>query len=139
MEVQAGRYGIADRLLSDFASQYAGTTEAKDAWYWRALYRADPANRIVSSDGAVAVIDSALVLPLDSAQRANFQSLRRIALAQRAVAPAAATAAGAAASDSMPKSEDRASSDEVLRLRSELAKANAELERIKKRVAQPKP
>lgn len=133
-----GRYDAADRMLADFALQYARTGEAADARYWRALYRADPDNETASARDATAVVDSALALPLDSAQRSNFLALRRIAVAME-LAGAPEPAARSNGGQSSTKPDDRPPSDEVQQLKSELAKANAELERIKKRVAQPKP
>lgn len=134
--VQAGRYGVADRLLSHFTEQYSGTAEAADASYWRAIYRIDPANLTASARGASTLLDSTLALPLDSAQRSNAMTLRRITAAMER---AAALSVGATSSDSTPKSDAKSQDDELQRLKNELAKANAELERIKKRVAQPKP
>ena len=138
VDVQAGRYGVADRLLADFTSQFPRTPEAADASYWRVLYRMDPANQVASAGDATALVDSALAMPLDSAQRADFLALRRISAALQRLAILAANAVPATG-DSLSRAEEKPSSDEVQRLRSELAKANAELERIKKRVAQPKP
>ena len=132
--VQAGRYAVADRLLYHFTEQYSGTAEAADASYWRAIYRMDPANLTASARGASTLLDSTLALPLDSAQRSNAMTLRRITAAMERAAALNATLPSSSA-DSNAKSQD----DELLRLKSELAKATAELERIKKRVAQPKP
>jgi hypothetical protein len=139
-EVQAGRYGVADLVLADFTAQYPRTTEAAAANYWRALYKADPANQTASARDATILLDSTLALPLDSAQRANAQTLRRITAAmQRAAALSAGASSSTNADGSNARPEDNSRDDEVQRLRAELAKANAELERIKKRVAQPKP
>jgi hypothetical protein len=136
-EVAAGRYGIADRMLADFTSQFPGTAEGADATFWRALYRVDPSNQTASARGAIAVVDSALAMPLDSARRANLLALRRIAIAVERV-DSRGTGETIAAGDTA-KGDEKSQSDEIQRLKSELAKANAELERIKKRVAQPKP
>jgi len=38
-----------------------------------------------------------------------------------------------------PKPDDKAKDEELQRVKDELAKANAELERIKRRLTQPKP
>jgi hypothetical protein len=139
-EVQAGRYGVADRVLADFTAQYPHTSEAAEANYWRALYKVDPANQTASARDATILLDSTLALPLDSAQRANAQTLRRITAAmQRAAALSAGASSSTNADGSNARPEDNSRDDEVQRLRAELAKANAELERIKKRVAQPKP
>lgn len=140
--VGAGSYSAADRLLIDFATLYPGTPQAAEAMLCRAMYKADPANQAASPRDATALIDSTLALPLDSANRADAYTLRRVTTAlERAATLAASSAPASAANPGSPARTDdaKASSDEVQRLRAELAKANAELERIKKRVSQPKP
>ena len=141
-QVGAGSYAAADRMLSDFAVQYPGTPEAIAATVRRALYKADPANQTATARDATALLDSVLATPLDSATRADMRAMRRItgALERAASLASAAAGAGASSSDNNTRTDDAKSrDDEVQRLRSELAKANAELERIKKRVTQPKP
>ena len=49
------------------------------------------------------------------------------------------SAAAATTGTVSPPKDDKAQSEEIARLKDELAKANAELERIKRRLAQPKP
>lgn len=140
--VAAGDYPGADRTLLDFANQYPGTPEATAAIIRRALFKADPANRTATAHGATALLDSLLTMPLDSAARVEADGLRRVTMALERAAVIASSSGGASASgsESAARADDtKANSDEVQRLRNELAKANAELERIKKRVAQPKP
>ena len=140
-QVGAGSYAAADRMLADFATQYAGTPQAVAASVRRALYKADPANAVGSAHEATVLLDSTLAMPLDSATRADARSMRRLtmALEHAALAPSG-NAATPGSTDASARADDtKATSDEVQRLRNELAKANAELERIKKRVAQPKP
>lgn len=139
-QVGAGSYAAADRMLADFATQYAGTPQAVAATVRRALYKADPANESATAHDATALLDSTLAMPLDSAARADARSMRRLTMAlEHAAAIAASSTASSGSTDSARADDTKASSDEVQRLRNELAKANAELERIKKRVAQPKP
>lgn len=148
-QVAAGRYTTADRWLADFVAQYPGTSEAASATVRRAIYMADPANQTSTAHAATALLDSALATSLDSAGRADVRSARRITLAlERAAALASsgsnASSAGNVSSTSSDVSaahpeDSKSRDDEINRLKSELAKANAELERIKKRVAQPKP
>ena len=140
-QVGAGSYAAADRMLVDFATQYAGTPQAVAATVRRALYKADPANESATAHDATALLDSTLATPLDSAARADARSMRRLTMAlEHAAAIAASSSTASPGSTDRARADDtKASSDEVQRLRNELAKANAELERIKKRVAQPKP
>lgn len=140
-QVGAGSYAAADRALADFAARYPRTPEALSATLRRAVYMADPANGEATARGATALLDSALAQPLDSAGRSDARALRRITMAlQRVATLSAEGGANASSPDSSARSADeKANSDEIQRLRTELAKANAELERIKKRVSQPKP
>jgi hypothetical protein len=140
--VGAGSYAAADRVLADFAAQYPGTSQAQAATVRRALYKADPANQVATAHDATVLLDSALALPTDSAGRAEARAMRRITMSLERAAALASSGGGSSASnpDSSTRPDDtKTNSDEVQRLRNELAKANAELERIKKRVAQPKP
>lgn len=142
-QVGAGSYSAADRVLADFVAQYPGTPQALSATLHRALYKADPANQIATAREATAVLDSALATPLDSAGRVDVRALRRVTTALERAATLAASgggSSGTSTADSNARADDnKSTTEEVQRLRNELAKANAELERIKKRVAQPKP
>lgn len=143
-QVAAGRYSTADRWLADFVTQYPGSREASSATVLRALYMADPANQGATAHGATALLDSALTTSPDSASRADVRAMRRITLAlERAAALTGGANPGNPSNPnadvSVHPEETKARDDEIQRLKTELAKANAELERIKKRVAQPKP
>ena len=136
-EAGAGRYGVADKLLADYSARYPGSADAADAMYWRALYKLDPANQSAAPRDALVLLDSYLST-IATDHRPEAQTLRRVAAALEARAAAAATAAVPPKVDP-PKAEDKAKDEELQRVRDELAKANAELERIKRRLAQPKP
>ena len=134
-DASAGRYGVADRVLSDYATRYPASPDAAEVLYWRALYRLDPANQSASPREAIAMLDSYLGVS-GAPHRGEAQALRRIATAlDRREQPTSSTSA-APKPDSAP---DKAKDEEIQRLKDELAKANAELERIKRRLAQPKP
>jgi hypothetical protein len=155
-----GDYDGADSALAQFARQYPGTSSALETAYWRALFKMDPANHSASLPTAMASLDGYLsdTRPRDHVPEAA--SLRRIAaqldglnkIAASAVAQAkdakanAANATAAAndakdAKDAAAKAADAtataANADEIKRLKDELAKANAELDRIRKRLSQP--
>jgi TolA-binding protein len=136
-EVSAGRYAVAERLLTEFAARYPASPEATEATYWRALYKLDAANPAAAPRDASVLLDSYLASGL-GAHRTEAQVLRHIAAAleARTLASSAATPALA----EKPKTADEKAKDEELqRVKDELAKANAELERIRRRLAQPKP
>lgn len=152
-----GEFVAADSVLLDFSTRYPSSRESLEATYWRALYALDPANRAESISAAIASLDTYLAdtRPRDHVLEATM--LRRVAgqldalnrLAASAIAQAkdanAAAAIARALSDARiepPKAADTsgsASADEIKRLKDELAKANAELERIRRRLAQPPP
>lgn len=141
---QQGKFGVADRLLVDFAERFPNTPEALETGYWRAVFVLDPANATAGPRDAIALLDGYLAAPVIVAHRGAATALRRIAGAldrPRAAASAPAPSAGCACADakSDTKAGDASRDEEVQRLKSELAKANAELERIKRRLAQPNP
>lgn len=150
--VDAGNYHAADRLLAEFARMYPDTREAHETAFWRAAYLVDPANSLGSLEGGIAALDGYLVSEPDGWYRNEAAILRRTAVAARGLA-AGATRGWAPDTvvvitqikDSAPP--PRLSRDEEIaelriqlaRSKSELAEVNAELERIKKRLANPSP
>ena len=136
-EATAGRYGVADKLLADYSTRYPSTSEAADATFYRALFKLDPANPNASAREAAQLLDR-YIATNTGMHRTEAQSLRRVAneLEARAVAVANLSAVP---KTEPPKAEDKSKDEELQRVREELAKANAELERIKRRLAQPKP
>lgn len=136
-EAVEGRYGVADRILSDYAARYPATSEAADAMYWRALYRLDPANPNASAHEAALLLDSYIATKTGT-HRMDAPALRRLAGALETRAIVAANSPVTPRSEPL-KPEDRSKDEELQRVKDELAKANAELERIKRRLAQPKP
>jgi hypothetical protein len=165
---RAQRYAEADSVLARFGSRHAGSYEAREAAYWRALFLVDPLNPQSSTGEAfralnqffadrstVDTYDEATVLrrvvqQVDSLTRALAQADRLIAEAQEAVdeprpaAPAAQPAPAAAAP--APSAENRAQArqnrnlvEQVRRLREELSKSNQELERVRRRLSEQRP
>lgn len=134
-EATAGNYAIADRLLTDYGSRFPATPEAAEAMYWRALYKLDPSNAATAPKDAGVLLDGYLGSGA-STHRAEAQTLRRVATALEAAKGATAVTP---TKTEVVKVDDKAQAEEVARLRDELGRANAELERIKRRLAQPKP
>ncbi len=131
-ESAAGRYAVADKLLADFSTRYPASVEAGDALYWRAVYKLDPGNSASTPHDAAVLLDGYLATGA-TAHRTEAQTLRRVATALDVRAAAAA----APPKVEVVKADDKARDEELLRLKDELAKANAELDRIKRRLAQP--
>ena len=126
-----GRYVEADRLLADFALEYPDTPEADESLYWRAVYKLDPANEAANIREAVAGLDGYLGSSRSSAHRGEAITMRRLAQQMLALDRALNVRSGA--------SSDRTRDEEVQKLRDELQATKDELERIKRRLAAPKP
>lgn len=124
----------ADKALTDFARRFPGAPEAAEVPYWRALLRLDPANPVALRE-ALAMLESYLASAPSGTHRTEAATLRRlgVALEQRNAALAAIPPAV------VPRPDDKAREDEMQRLRDELAAANAELDRIRRRLARPRP
>lgn len=126
-----------------------------EALYWSAVTNLDPSNRAGTLEGGLANLEAYLASPgkLKHASEANAlrnlarsaQQLSRVeaALQQARARADAASASTVEARTREPESRgggrDEEMVKEIQRLKEELAKANEELERIKKRLAAPKP
>lgn len=144
-EVLNGRYGVADKALSDFATRHPTRAEAAEALFSRAIFKLDPMNGTATPRDAGLLLDSYLAIPQASVHRAEATVLRRIAaVLERGAAAGGApsapgTAGGTPTSPAPGRADERAKDEEIQRLKDELAKANAELERIRRRLATPRP
>ena len=132
-EARESRIGVADRVLSEFAQRFPGSPEATEVPYWRAVLKLDP-NNATSSREALALLESYLANAPSGQHRVEATTLRHLAMALEA-----RIAALAAQAVPTPRPEDKAQEEVMHRLRDELTKANAELTRIKRRLARPKP
>jgi hypothetical protein len=139
-----GRFEESDRALERYAMQHPRSADAVETLYWRAVIALDPSNQRGSIDTAAALLDEYLLSPLRLAHLSEATALRSLAreAAQLARVQQALRQARADARPSGDTSEPRPgdeASREVQRLRDELAAAQAELERIRKRLANPRP
>lgn len=152
-----GEFDSADSLLAGYATAHAGSTEALETAYWRALFRLDPSNHSASTQQALASLDGYLadkrprahVVEATTLRRAAAQldALNRLAAnastqakdAANVAANAKAVAADAKAADATASAAADARDAEIKKLRDDLAKANAELDRIRKRLSSPPP
>lgn len=130
---QAGDHADADRILSDFAINAKGTEEATETSFWRALYMVDPANRRTSIPEGIRALDIYLSTPGTRWYRTQAEVLRRTAQSVQALRGAAQSAPRVVGRDTVYVTRE----EEIASLRDQLAKATAELERIKKRLANP--
>jgi hypothetical protein len=134
------RYADADRLLADFAAKYPGTDGAVESAYWRGVIALEPSNRDGSPQIAAAFFETYSRGGGKSPHRVEADILHDIAIRLQAGAPAVAIAAPAPAASTGPATgaaDLKAKDSEIQRLKDELAKANDELERIKRRLTAP--
>jgi hypothetical protein len=132
----------ADSLLMRFEARHPSSSKAIETAYWRALIRLDPQYGSAGAADALPLLDrylagggkrehreeaSALMRVADLVNRLNTQLTATTARANMSggTSPPAATSLSAAEAES-----------EVRKLKEGLAKANDELERIKKRLAE---
>lgn len=137
----SGRYGEADSVLASFAVAHAGSPEGSETSYWRAVFALDPANPNRSLKDAIYHLDRYVGDTTALAHSTEARTLRRIAgtmdsLSQPVVLTSASEPSEAD-SAATPKQQELAK--EVQRLKEELEKSTAELDRIKRRLAAPKP
>lgn len=131
-KVEAADYSGADRVLAEYGLKYPGTAEAREISFWRAMYIVDPANRGASIAQGIRALD--IYLATDGAvwYRPQAEVLRRTALVIQAVRQAQVPKQ-VIGRDTVFISRE----EEIAALRDQLVKANAELDRIKKRLANP--
>lgn len=124
-------------------------SDREDSLYWRALTHLDAANRQGSLDSAITYLEAYLAAGTKQ-HRQEALVLRQLARDSRQLARVtvalqqvrADTTPQRAPSDTTPRRRDGRDEEalkEIQRLKEELAKANEELERIRKRLAAPKP
>lgn len=132
--IAQGAYARADSTLVAFSTAHLGTPPANEALFWRALVRLDPANDSASPRDALLAIDSYLA---GGAKLPHFQEalvLRRTAsLLERTRIPVVTTMVLPT-----PAPDDtahaRVMADSLKMLRDSLARTQAELERIRRRI-----
>jgi len=132
---------------SPFRSQSeARAASAVDSLYWRAVANLSPTNRNGSRDSAITQLDA--YLKSSAAKKHANEAATLLSLARDAQQLARVQAALQQARADVQSSDRRGDTNgapardesavrEIERLKSELARANSELERIKKRLAAP--
>ena len=130
--VDTGDYVGADRILAEYALRVQGTSEAREISFWRAMYIVDPANRTASIAQGIRALDIYLATEGAVWYRPQAEVLRRTALVIQSVRQAQVPR-----QVNGPDTVFISREEEIASLRDQLAKANAELERIKKRLANP--
>lgn len=132
--VEAGDYAGADRILADYALKNKSTENGMEIAFFRALYMVDPNNKNASMAEGVRALDIYLNTSHTKRYRPEALVLRRTAQSVLALRSNAALTTRSSKSDTVYVSREA----EIAELKDQLAKANAELDRIKKRLANPK-
>ena len=131
---QAGRFDDAERALTTFSEQYAGSREAGEVLYWRGVLQLDPQNTDGSTKAATQSLDA--YLALDSIQhREEAALLRRVAGLVTSLSADVQASKAAPLPAPPPPALLKEKDDEIARLRDSLTKTAAELERVRKRLA----
>lgn len=125
--VDGGRFAAADSILDAFVRAEAGTPDASEAAFWRALLAADPRNPSYSPAAARAALETYAATE-GASRRIDAGVLLRLLAISDSLRTAQANQRAAA------EVRDRARDEELQRLRDELARTQAELERIKRRL-----
>ena len=122
-----------------------------DSVYVVALSFLDSTGRAAALDSAGKYLDVYLAMPAKDGHKSEAVIIRRLvrdaqqlAKVEAALREARSAASGSRGGEGRPaaaevKARDEESVREIQRLKDELAKANEELERIRKRLANPKP
>jgi len=134
------RYADADRLLADFAARYPTSEGAAESAYWRGVIALEPSNRDASPQIAAALFETYSRAGGALPHRLEANILHDVAVRLQGTGSAAVAIASPIGSSSTasPSGADlRAKDTEIQRLKDELAKANDELERIKRRLTAP--
>lgn len=134
-----GRGQRADSMLTAFRAQYGAAAQSAEALYWRALARLDNAEPGVASRAALADLDAyrastaaehrveALTLRRTLAQLDSLRALQVVPDRQQPV-----THPALVSRDSL-----RVRDEELLRVRADAAALQAELDRVRRRLAAP--
>lgn len=142
--VADGRYSDADRTLQDYMLAYVGAAESREAAYWRALFTLDPANRGGDTRNAEKQLDEYLSDTAGTLHRTEALALRRLAATidslgrTHRISISSSDAARAEQAEAADQREAELQK-EIQKLKEQLEKTTAELERIKKRLSEKNP
>lgn len=138
-------FARADSLLRAFSERHTGSAESAEAAYWRGLLFLDPASPGSSTRLALTELEAYRAGGNIQPRFTEATTLRRLALhldSLRAALSTARTAAAtlaAAGTGMIARDSVRTRDEELARLRTELDQTKAELDRIRRRLAAPRP
>jgi hypothetical protein len=149
---ESGQPAEADSLLASYAASYPDTPGAREALYWRSLIQLQ--SGLVSENGPAMMLGEYLssragdhaieaatlrrvAIRVDSLSRAANALTTKVTVSNGEVVTANTRAADAKADAKAAVADNKDQDAEIRKLRSDLAAAREELERIKKRLAEP--
>ena len=136
-----GRYADAERELAVFAELHQGSPEAVESAYWRALFQLDPRNAAGTPRDAVSLVDTLLLAPGEQPRRVESLVLRRTALLVDSLRRVVATPRPPVIvrDTSRDLARERQWEEQRKVLRDSLEQTLAELERIRRALAERRP
>ena len=132
MALDSGRFAAADSILATFEQTEATARDSSETAFWRAMVKADPRNPTFSPATARAALEA-------YAASDNSQHQNEVAMMLRLLTLSDSLRAAQATQRTATDARDKARDEELLRLRDDLARTQAELDRIKRRLGPPKP
>jgi hypothetical protein len=130
--VDSGQFAAADSMLADFEKSDAELMERRESAFWRAMMRADPRNPAFTPAGALRALEEFAAGSPPHRQTETGVMLRLLAVSD-------SLRAAQASQRTAVEQRDRLREEEMQKLRDELARTQAELDRIKRRLGPPKP
>ena len=130
--VDSAQFTAADSMLTDFERSDAAVMERRESTFWRAMLRADPRNPAFTPAAARAALEEFAAGSPPHRQTETGVMLRLLAVSDSLRVAQAGQRAAA-------EQRDRTREEEMQKLRDELARTQAELDRIKRRLGPPKP
>ncbi len=135
LAADSGNYAGAERILADYVTKNPRTREARETLFWQAMFKLDPGNTSAGSlPEGLATLDKYLADTSTVAYRAEATILKRLAVTTQVLQAKVMTPP---VKDTAAVKTGTERDAEIAALRAELAKTTAELERIKKRLANP--
>ena len=130
--VDSEQFSRADSILAAFERAERDSPDVAESAFWRAMLRADPRNPAFEPQEARRGIEVYLAAP-DPRRRTEAVVMLKLLELSDSLRAAQATQRSAA------EARDHAQEEEIQKLRDDLQRTQAELERIKRRLASPKP
>jgi hypothetical protein len=130
--VDSGRFSTAESILVNFERVERDSPDVAESAFWRAMLRADPRNPAFSPTDARAALEAYLTTP-DAQRRTEANVMLRL------LALSDSLRSAQAAQKSATDARDRAREEELQKLRDDLQRTQAELDRIKRRLGPPRP